>query len=140
MIRRDGISQATIIVQPEESLELLADWLEVPSSHLRTLNKFTPSHRLHPDQKIQIPLNHISAKNFEEKRFDFHLETEEDFFSAYKVVGVSSYKVQKGDTVWKICKNKFDIPFWLLKKYNASLDFSRLRSSQNLTIPIVKSL
>ncbi len=140
VIKRDGISQSTIIIQPEESLELLADWLEVPSSHLRSLNNFSQSHRLHPDQKIKIPLNHVSTKIFEEKRFDFHLETEEDFFNAYKVVGVSSYKVQKGDTIWEICKNKFDIPLWLLKKYNTSLDFSRLRSSQKLTIPIVKSL
>jgi len=135
-----GSHQGTIIVQPDESLELLAGWLNVKASFLKNLNNFSSSRRLHPDEKIRIPLNLVSAKNFEGKRFDFHLETEEDFFNAYKIVGVSSYKVQQGDTVWEICKNKFDLPLWLLKKYNAKLDFSSLRSSQRLTIPIVKAI
>jgi len=132
--------QGTITIQPEESLELLADWLQINARSLRALNSFSPTHRLHPDEKIRIPLNTVSAKKFEGKRFDFHLETEEDFFNTYKIVGVSSYKVQHGDTVWEICKNKFDLPLWLLKKYNNKLDFSSLQSSQRLTIPIVKAI
>jgi len=135
-----GAHQGTITVQPEESLELLAGWLNVKAGFLKNLNNFSSTRRLHPDEKIRIPLNQVSAKNFEGKRFDFHLETEEDFFNAYKIVGVSSYKVQQGDTVWEICKNKFDLPLWLLKKYNVKLDFSSLRSSQRLTIPIVKAI
>jgi membrane-bound lytic murein transglycosylase D len=132
--------QGTITIQPEESIELIADWLQVQSRYLRRMNNFSPTHKLHPDEKIRIPLRKVSAKSLEEKRFDFHLETEEDFFSAYKIVGVSSYKVKQGDTVWEICKNKFDLPLWLLKKYNAKLNFSSLRSSQRLTIPIVRAI
>ncbi len=133
-------AQGTIIIQPEESLELLADWLQITPNTLRTLNNFSTGRHLHPDEEIRIVLSHISAQEFEEKRFDFHLETEEDFFNAFKVVGVTSYTVKKGDTVWKICKTTFDLPFWLLKKYNANLNFSGLRSSQRLTIPIVKTI
>ncbi len=129
-----------IIVQPDESLRLLADWLKIQVPELRKLNNFSKSRKLQPDEKIKITLKKVSAKQFEEKRFDFHLETEEDFFSAYKIVGVNSYKVKKGDTVWEICRKKFDLPFWLLKKYNADLDFSRLQPSQRLTIPIVKAI
>ena len=133
-------NQGTIIIQPEESLELIADWLKVKSNFLRKMNSFSPARKLHPDETILIPLDQVSAKAFEEKRFDYHLETEEDFFSAYKIVGVNSYKVKQGDTVWAICKNKFDLPLWLLKKYNVKIDFSSLRSSQRLTIPIVKAI
>ena len=135
-----GVSQGTITVQPDESMELLAGWLKVKASFIRSMNSFSPTHKLHPDENIRIPLSQVSAKIFEGKRFDFHLETEEDFFNAYKIVGVSSYEVRQGDTVWEICKNKFDLPLWLLKKYNAKLDFSSLRSSQRLTIPIVKAI
>lgn len=138
--RVKGTLQGTITVQPEESLELLAGWLKVKASLIRSLNGLTKSRRVHPDEDIRIPLERVSAKNFEGKRFDFHLEIEEDFFNAYKIVGVTSYTVRKGDTVWEICKNKFDLPHWLLKKYNAKLDFSNLRSSQRLTIPIVKAI
>ena len=134
------LPQGTITVLPEESIELLADWLRVRPNIIRTLNAFSTGRVLHPDESILIPLNNVQVKAFEEKRFDFHLETEEDFFDAYKIVGVHSYTVQKGDTVWEICRKKFDLPLWLLKKYNTTLDFSSLQASQQLTIPIVKTI
>ncbi|AGF78656.1 LysM repeat-containing protein [Desulfocapsa sulfexigens DSM 10523] len=140
ILRTNATTLGTITVFPEESLKLLADWLQVSATELRNLNNFSHNRELHPDEDIKILLNNVSAKQFEEKRFDFHLETEEDFFSAYKIVGVSSYTVKKGDTVWEICTKKFDLPLWLLKKYNANLDFSSLQSSQRLTIPIVKAI
>lgn len=138
--KKNNITQGTITVQPQESLELLADWLKISASSLRKLNNFSDTRQLHPDEKMIIALVNISTKKFEEKRFDFHLETEEDFFNAYKIVGVSTYTVKNGDTVWDICRKKFDLPLWLLKKYNTNLDFSRLRSSQQLTIPVVKAI
>ncbi len=130
--------QGSITVQPEESWELLADWLRTNAKELRKLNRISVGHALRPDQKIKIPLNHVSQSGFEEKRFTFHLEIEEDFYNAYKVTGVTTYKVVPGDTIWEICKEKFDLPFWLLKKYNTTLDFNTLRPSQLLTIPKVK--
>lgn len=132
--------QGTITIQPEESLELLADWLEVDSKNIQKLNNFSSNHQLLPDEEIRIPLTNISANVFEEKRFYFHLETEEDFYDAYNIVGVTTYKVAHGDTIWEICKNKFDLPLWLLKKYNTTLNFNNLRSSQQLTIPIIKAI
>lgn len=135
-----GNPRGKITIQPNESLEILASWLRVSAGSLRTLNNFKPGRTLHPDETIIINLHKSTVHEFEEKRFDFHLKTEEDFFNAYKIVGVHSYKVQKGDTIWEICKERFDLPLWLLKKYNASLNFSRLRSSQRLTIPIVKAI
>ena len=137
---KNGLSRGTITIQPEESIEILADWLRVQPETVRRLNSFQNNRILYPDESIHIPLNNISARKFEEKRFDFHLETEEDFFNAFKIVGVQTYTVQEGDTVWEICRKKFDLPFWLLKKYNTKLDFSGLRSSQQLTIPIVKAI
>ena len=131
---------ATIIIQPEESLELLAGWLKVAPSTLRKLNKLPPSSLIHPDEELHIDLSKVSPQEFEEKRFDYHLETEEDFFNSYEVVGVETYTVKRGDTVWELCKTKFDLPLWLLKKYNSTLDFKALRSSQQLTIPIVKTI
>lgn len=138
--KKSGFRQGTITILPEESVELLADWLQVAPNTIRKLNRFSATRLLHPDESIVIPLQNVETKTFEEKRFDFHLETEEDFFSAYKIVGVHTYTVKKGDTVWDICRKKFDLPLWLLKKYNSTLDFSSLQSSQKLTIPIVKSL
>ena len=133
-------AQGTIKILPNESLDLLAGWLKISVTELRTLNNFSKNRILQPDENFKINLKKVSAKQFEEKRFDFHLETEEDFFNAYKIIGVTSYKVNKGDTIWEISRKKFDIPLWLLKKYNSDLDFSKLRLSQRLTIPIVKAI
>lgn len=138
--QKSNLLRGTITVLPEESIELLADWLQVKPNTIRKLNAFSAGRLLHPDESILIPLNSVQAKTFEEKRFDFHLETEEDFFDAFKIVGVHSYTVQKGDTVWEICRKKFDLPLWLLKKYNTTLDFSSLQASQQLTIPIVRTI
>jgi peptidoglycan lytic transglycosylase D len=132
--------QGTITVLPEESMELLANWLQIPSKELHKINKLPSDHKLLPDETIHIPLTRVSASEFEEKRLDFHLETEGDFYSAYKITGIRVYEVNKGDTIWGICRTKFDLPFWLLKKYNTTLDFNILRSSQQLTIPVVKAI
>ncbi len=137
---KSGIRTGTITVLPEESVELLADWLQVQPASLRKLNGLSKNQLLYPDESIQVPLHKVQAKHFAEKRFDFHLETEEDFFEAYAIVGVQPYTVQSGDTVWEICRKKFDLPLWLLKKYNTNLKVSKLQPSQQLTIPIVKSI
>ncbi len=140
LLMKDNIMQGTITVQPEESVELLASWLEISGKDLRKLNKMPSERMLRPDEKIHIPLTKVSVSRFVEKRFDFHLETEEDFYSVYKITGVKTYEVSKGDTIWEICRSKFDLPLWLLKKYNTDLNFNGLRSSQQLTIPIVKAI
>lgn len=137
---KNNTMQGAITVQPEESVELLANWLQISAGELRRINKLPGDRLLRTDETIHIPLTRVSASEFEEKRFDFHLETEEDFYSAYKIIGVKAYEVSKGDTIWEICRNKFDLPFWLLKKYNVDLDFNSLQSSQQLTIPIIKAI
>ncbi len=140
IVKKGTLLQGSITILPNESLPLIADWLHVSPKELRRLNNLSQRQTLHPDEKLIILLKNVSAAQFEEKRFDFHLETEEDFFSVYKIIGVSSYTVQNGDTIWDICRKKFDLPLWLLKKYNVNLNFSKLRSSQQLTIPIVKAI
>ena len=140
IVKKGTLLQGNITILPNESLPLIADWLHVSPKELRRLNNLSQRQTLHPDEKLTILLKNVSAAQFEEKRFDFHLETEEDFFSVYKIIGVSSYTVQNGDTIWEICRKKFDLPLWLLKKYNVNLNFSNLRSSQELTIPIVKAI
>ncbi len=81
-----------------------------------------------------------TVSDFEETRFDFHQEIQEDFFNSYTVIGVKSYRVKEGDTIWDICHKKFGVPLWLLKKYNDRLDFDHLDSSGSLQIPILSEM
>ena len=136
----NSVNVGEIIVQPEESLGIYAGWLKVRPSHLSALNGLRHNGDIHPGQKRIIPLHAVSSEKFITQRYEFHQETEEDFFSSYKITGFQNYTVAMGDTLWEICERKFDLPLWLLKKYNADLSYTSLRFKQQLNIPIVEAL
>jgi len=130
----------SIEVQPDESLGLFAEWLKVTPQSLHITNNLTPKEEIHPGQTIAVDFINVSVESFEERRFDYHQELQEDFFNSYAIVGLKTYRVEEGDTVWDICYKKFDVPLWLLKKYNTTLSFTHIGSSSNLQIPILKEI
>ncbi len=129
-----------IVVQPEESLGLYSEWLEVDKKTLSAFNGLPPGSAIHPGQQLKLPFKTVSKQQFEKRRMEFHRRTEENFFSSYKITGFQKYKVALGDTLWDICENKFDLPLWLLKKYNRELQFNSLASDKYLHIPVIESL
>lgn len=137
---RNGKPSGMITVQPGESLKLYAEWLGIKRTNLIALNSLDATVQISPGQQILVPLDTVNPDAFEEKRLDFLLETEEDFFSAYRVVGQKTYTVISGDTLWDLCYNKFDIPLWLLERYNSSINLAKLQNKQELIIPLVQQL
>lgn len=138
LIAREGVVNDVITVQPDESLSLYALWLQVKEETIRKKNKLSSSDPIDFGQKIRIDYDKVSAARFAELRTDFARETEDEFFSVYRIVGKNTYTVQPGDTLWELCVNKFSIPLWLLHKYNSSIDLTRIHPKQKLTIPVVK--
>ncbi len=132
----NGKVTGIIRVEPEETLGHYADWLQIETQKIRRLNGFTYASNIRIGQKIRIPLDNDSGKIFEEKRYEYHKEMEEDFFAAYRVEKTDKYIIKRGDNLWALCNEKFEIPFWLLKKYNPGIDFSRLTARMKLTIPV----
>jgi len=94
---------------------------------------------IHIGQKIQLEFSAISREEFEEKRYEFHKETEEDFFAAYTIEGARLYRIQQGDTSWALCAEEFDLPLWLVRKYNSEHDFNNLVPGRELIVPVVKN-
>jgi membrane-bound lytic murein transglycosylase D len=138
-IRTDkGRSIGSIQVEVEETLGHYAEWLEVSASEIRRLNGLRFGRPLRINQSIKIPLQRVTKEDFEEKRFEFHKELAEDFFASFRVEKVETYTVRRGDSIWTISKEKFDVPLWLIKKYNTHLDFSELQPAQKLNIPIIQ--
>ena len=131
-----GIAQAEYL----ETLGHYADWLEVPTQEIRHLNKFSFLRSLRAHQPIKLPLNKVSKSLFEERRYEFHKEIEEDFFSAYRVVGLEDYNIKKGDNIWTLSIDELDLPFWLIMKYNPITDFESLRPNQKIIVPIVEKV
>ena len=85
-------------------------------------------------------MNGISAQDFETRRYEFHKRLQEDFFAVYRVGELQRYRVQPGDSYWTLCREKFDLPLWLLKQYNGEVNLAALRIDQSLTIPAIESL
>ena len=133
-----GKPVGTIRVEVEETLGHYAEWLGITAWEIRRLNGFPYGKVIRLDQQIKIPLHQVSKEEFEEKRFEYHKELSEDFFASYRVEKVKFYYIKKGDTIWDLSLEEFEVPLWLIKKYNIDLDFSALFPSQKLTIPIIE--
>jgi len=127
-----------IRVEVEETLGHYAEWLGVTARELRRLNGFSYGKFIRLNQRIKIPLHRVSKEEFEEKRFEFHKELSEDFFASYRVERIEVYHVKRGDNIWTLSWNTFEVPLWLIKRYNTHLDFNALVPSQKIVVPIVE--
>ena len=93
---------------------------------------------LHLHQKIKIPLTRTTAREFEQSRYEFHKRLQEDFFAAYRISDLQIYRVTRGDNLWSLCLEKFDVPMWLLQNCNPEVDFAMLHPQQKLMIPTIE--
>lgn len=127
-----------IQVEVEETLGHYAEWAGIRAQQIRRLNGLSFGRTLHLHQKIKIPLDKTTAAAFEEQRYEYHKRLQEDFFAVYRVSELEPYRVQRGDNFWMLCREKFDIPMWLLKHYNMDVDLAALQIQQKLMIPAVE--
>ena len=135
---KDGRISGEIRVEVGETLGHYADWLGIPTRDIRRLNGLRYGRPIHISQVVRLEFPLVGREQFEEKRYEFHKEREEDFFAAYVVEGTRLYRIQQGDTIWSLCHEKFDLPFWILKKFNAAHDFHTLIPGQELIVPLVR--
>ncbi|WP_457552022.1 transglycosylase SLT domain-containing protein [Desulfobacula sp.] len=139
-IQKDNATIGIIKVEAEETLGHYADWLGVPTQEIRALNKFKFGRAISIDQKIRIPMRKKTVTEFEELRYEFHKEIEEDFFESFSILGIDTYEVKTGDNIWNLSLNELEIPFWLIKKYNPQINFNLLKLSQKIKYPIISKL
>ena len=133
-----GLRIGSIQVQVEETLGHYAEWLEISAGEIRRLNRLNYGKPIRINESITIPLRRVTKEAFEEKRFEFHKKLAEDFFASFRVEKVQTYTIKRGDNIWTLSKEQFEVPLWLIKKYNAHVDFSALYPSQKLLIPIIE--
>jgi membrane-bound lytic murein transglycosylase D len=126
-----------IRVEVDETLSRYADWLKVPISSIRGLNGLPFGKNIKLGQKLKIDLAKVSKEEFEEKRYEYHKEIEEDFFAVYEIEGARLYRIKAGDNIWRLCQEEFSLPMWLVRKFNSAHDFSNLKLNEQLIIPVV---
>jgi len=132
-----GKTIGTIRIEAEETLGHYADWLNIKTNAIRTLNRLKYGSPISIDQTIKLPMHKKTIREFEEQRYEFHKEMEEDFFESFSIQAIETYEIKKGENIWYLCLNKLEIPFWLLKKYNPDTNFQTLIPNQKINYPIV---
>lgn len=129
-----------IIVQPEETLGHYATWLEVSTRRLRELNGLRQNREIHVGQRIRVPYDRVSLEAFEKLRNEFQRSIQEDFFATYQVDTLQTYRIKRGQNIWQICNTVFEVPIWLVAKYNPERDLTKLKPGDELSIPIVVAI
>jgi len=135
---KGGKTIGHIRVEAEETLGHYAEWLNVSAGEIRRLNGLRYGRALHLSQRIKIPLRRVTKNEFEVKRFEYHQELAEDFFASYRVEKIRTYSIKRGDNIWTLSRQEFEVPLWLIKQYNGDVDFGALIPSQKLLIPIIE--
>ena len=134
------VRNQTITVDALETLGHYADWLEIPTQRLRNINRLRYGRDLQLGQAVKLDFSRVSQATFEQRRDEFHKGIEEDFFGSFKVVSVVEHRVKPGETMWRISKRTYEVPPWLIYRYNPELKPSRLTPGTRLTIPVVEPL
>ncbi len=129
-----------ILVQPEETLGHYATWLEVSTRRLRELNGLRQNREIHVGQRIRVPFDRVSAAAFEKLRNEFQRSIQEDFFATYQVDTLQTYRIKRGQNIWQICNTVFEVPMWLVVKYNPDRDLTKLKPGDELSIPVVVAI
>jgi membrane-bound lytic murein transglycosylase D len=133
-VREDG----SIHVEATETLGQYADWLQIPTQKLRTLNKLKYRQPVLLGQKLQLDYSRVSREAFEQLRRDYHAKLQGEFFVQHRIAGTEVYIVRRGDSLWTMTQKFSNLPIWLLRQYNPDTDLSDLRPGTQVVMPRVE--
>jgi membrane-bound lytic murein transglycosylase D len=131
---------AKTIVQPDETINNFADWLNIQAQELREINGLNFKEDVYVDQELAITFRNVSENKFKQKRVEFHQAIEEDFFTNFEVNNLKVYTIQKGDNIWNLCSETYKVPLWLVQKYNPQKKILKLKSGDLILIPDIRSI
>jgi membrane-bound lytic murein transglycosylase D len=138
---KNGKKRYSIVVEPDESLGLYANWLGLRSaSSIRKLNKLKSSRNVRIGKIIYLPVKKQEQKEqFNQQRLDYHQELQDEFRTRFKIAGVETYKIERGDSAWSI-SIKQAVPLWLLKRYNPKLFGTQSQPGDTIILPVIETV
>jgi membrane-bound lytic murein transglycosylase D len=128
-----------ITVHADETLGHYAEWLEVGASRLRKINGMRSSTPLVIGRQRKLDFSRVTPEVFEQRRLQYHRTIQEEFFDAFEVTGTTTHPLSRGETLWQLSRQRYEIPMWLLVQYNPDLDFGALTPGTTLLIPTVSA-
>jgi membrane-bound lytic murein transglycosylase D len=130
----------TAVVQAAETLGHFADWTQIDSQKLRTLNKLHKNAMVTQGRKIKLDFSRVTAAQFVDARRDYHHHLQEAFFAAHRIAGTETYAVKRGDSLWTLAQQRTDMPVWLVAQYNPDVNFNDMRPGTPITLPQVVAI
>ena len=134
-----GDGYGIIHVQPEETIGHYSYWSGVSVTQILRLNGWLRRKPIRLGQEVMVPLHRVSPETFEARRYEYHLSVFEDFFSAYAVKKVEGHIIKRGQSLWTICNEEYDLPIWLVALYNPGERLDQLQPGQVLRVPVVSA-
>ena len=127
----------TIEVQPLETLGHYGDWLEIKTQRLRDINGLAFRSPVEVGQRIKLDLNTVDARRFEERRIAYHRTQQDSFFRQHIISSVTEHTIRRGESIWVLSLREYDVPIWLFRQYNPSLDLHRVRPGTTVQFPVL---
>lgn len=129
----------TIEVQAAETLGHYAEWLEVRTASLRSLNRMRYRQPVVVGRRLRLAFEQVNAETFEQRRLAYHRALQEAFFARFQISDTREHIVQRGESVWILSHRRYNVPLWLLRQYNPDLDLSALRPGTPLIVPLLET-
>jgi membrane-bound lytic murein transglycosylase D len=133
------VNDNIIIVQAAETLGHYAEWLDVRAAQLRQLNRISYATPVVIGRKLKLDFSKVSPDQFEARRAEYHRALQEAFFTQFRIKGTADHVIKRGESVWVLAQQRYNIPIWLLRQYNPDLDLGSLLPGARLVIPVVES-
>lgn len=127
-----------VSLEINESISQMADWLKVSVDDLRNWNGMDAQAQARLGQRLLIQTAKVNTEEFQTLREDYHRQIKEDFFAQFEIAKLLDYEVKKGENLWSICYQKFDIPPWLLKEYNSNITLLNLTPGTHIKVPVLR--
>jgi membrane-bound lytic murein transglycosylase D len=134
-----SVKDNAIIVQAAETLGHYAEWLDVRASQLRQLNRISFATPVVVGRKLKLDFSKVTQDQFEARRGEYHRALQEAFFTQFRIKGTADHVIKRGESVWVLAQQRYNIPIWLLRQYNPDLDLGSLLPGARLVIPVVEA-
>jgi membrane-bound lytic murein transglycosylase D len=128
-----------ITVLAGETLGHYADWLQIKTNSLRKANRMRYGKPVVIGKKIKLIFDQVTPAEFENARLAFHRSLQETYFSQYLIASTQHHKVRRGESIWELTQQKYNIPLWLLMQYNPDLGLQDLKPGDKIVIPIIQA-
>ena len=130
----------SIEVQAAETLGHYADWLEIRTQRLRDLNGYAFRRPVVIGQRLRLDFSRVAPDEFVARRIAYHRSMQESFFTQYRVADTTVHRMRRGESIWQLAQQRYEVPVWLLRQYNPDLDLDRVRPGLAVVFPRVEQV